>query len=224
MVTKIYLIRHCQSMGNLDNRFQGRFDADVSPEGAEQLELLGLRFRNERLDRVYSSPLTRARETAEAVAKYHNIEVTEDPGFLEMDVGEMENLRLSEVAEKFPEVARDWDRDPERCAFPGGETMGQVYERVNAALDRLVEENPGKTIAIVTHGGALRTIYTRVVYGRLEEIGKSEVFGNTGVSLLEAEDGLLRWKYGNSLDHLPEAMRKPKMSYRFEQGREAGLV
>lgn len=224
MVTKIYLIRHCQSMGNLDHRFQGRFDADISPEGAKQLELLGLRFRNEKLDGVYSSPLTRARKTAEAVAKYHNMEVIGNPGFLEMDVGEMENLRLSEVAERFPEVARDWDDAPERCAFPGGETMGQVYERVNAALDRLIEENQGKTIAIATHGGALRNIYTRICFGNLREIGKSQVFDNTSVSLLEAENGLLRWSYVNDLSHLPEEMRKSKIYYRFDQSKGADPV
>lgn len=224
MVTKIYLIRHCQSMGNIQHRFQGRFDADISPEGEKQLELLGLRFRNKKLDRVYASPLIRARKTAEAVAKYHDIEVVDDPDFLEIDVGEMENLRLSEVAEKFPAVARDWDNAPARCAFPGGETMAQVYARVNAALDRLIAGNLGKTIAIATHGGTLRCIDTRIMYGRLEEIGKSQVFGNTGVSLLVAEDGRLQWAYANSLEHLPEEMRKPKMYYRFDALKGDGPV
>ena len=65
MVTKIYLIRHCQSMGNVQHRFQGRFDAEVSPDGAKQLELLGLRFRNQPIDAIYTSPLQRARATAE---------------------------------------------------------------------------------------------------------------------------------------------------------------
>ena len=68
MVTKIYLIRHCQSMGNVQHRFQGRFDAEVSPDGAKQLELLGLRFRNQPIDAIYTSPLQRARATA-AVTK-----------------------------------------------------------------------------------------------------------------------------------------------------------
>ena len=224
MVTKIYLVRHCQSMGNLDGRFQGRFDADISPEGAKQLELLALRFRNEALDRVYSSPLLRARKTAGAVAKYHHLDVIDDPGFLEIDVGEMENLRLVEVAQRYPEVARCWDEAPHLCVFPAGETMAQVYERVNAALDRLVEENPGKTIAVATHGGALRTIFARVNYGDLAGIQKSEVFGNTSVSLLAAENGRLRWEYVNDLSHLPEEMRKPKVYYRFDQAKGAEPV
>ena len=135
MVTKIYLIRHCQSMGNIEHKFQGQYDADVSPAGEKQLELLGLRFRNEHIDAIYTSPLKRARATAEAIAKYHNMEPIAEPGLIEIDCGRMEILLLTEVARLFPEVALNWDRSPELCEFPGGETMREVYERVNAALD-----------------------------------------------------------------------------------------
>lgn len=221
MVTKIYLVRHCQSMGNIEYRFQGRYDAEISPEGAKQLELLGLRFRNEPIDAIYTSPLKRARATAQAIAQYHHIEIIDAPGFIEMDVGEMENLRLDEVAARYPDVARSWDETLDLCAFPGGETMPQVYERVNAALDELIAGNPGKTIVVATHGGVLRNIYTWVKFGDLGSIRKSAVFGNTSVSLLEAEDGQLSWRYVNNMDHLPEEMRKPKIYYSFaEAGRE----
>ena len=57
MVTTVIIVRHCQSMGNTEGRFQGRFDADVTPVGEQQMELLSLRFRNEKLDALYTSPL-----------------------------------------------------------------------------------------------------------------------------------------------------------------------
>lgn len=218
MVTKVYLIRHCQSMGNIEHKFQGQFDADISPDGAKQLELLGLRFRNEPIDVIYTSPLKRARMTAEAIAKYHkNIDLIEEPGFIEIDCGRMENLLLSEVAVQFPEVAMDWDKAPDLCRFPGGETMAQVYERVNAALDKVIAENPGKTMVVTTHGGVLRNLYARITYGELIGIRKSEVFGNTGVSTLIAEDGRLSWESINNLDHLPEDMRRPPTKFSFAQ-------
>ena len=72
MVTRLYIVRHCQSTGNIAGRFQGRFDAPVSPQGEQQLELLSLRFRNEAIDAVYSSPLTRAYRTAEAINRFHS--------------------------------------------------------------------------------------------------------------------------------------------------------
>ena len=218
MVTKIYLIRHCQSMGNVQHRFQGRFDAEVSPDGAKQLELLGLRFRNQPIDAIYTSPLQRARATAEAIARYHpELEVKEEPGLIEIDCGDMENLLLAEVAERFPQVARDWDQSPDLCQFPGGENMAQVYARVNRTLDRIIEENAGKTVVAATHGGVLRNLFARVSYGALEGIRHSEVCGNTGVSALLAEDGALRWEYVNDLSHLPEDMRRPPTRFSFFQ-------
>lgn len=225
MVTKVYLIRHCQSVGNIQHRFQGRYDAQVSPAGEKQLELLGLRFRNEPIDVIYTSPLKRARATAQAVAGYHpGIAVIEEPGFIEIDCGEMENLLLTEVAERFPETALNWDRSPDKCRFPGGETMEEVYERVNAALDKVIAENPGKTIVVTTHGGVLRNLYARITYGELIGIRKSEVFGNTGVSTVVAEEGRLRWESVNDLSHLPEDMRRPPTKFSFTKSKEDNII
>ena len=224
MVTKIYLIRHCQSMGNIEHKFQGQYDADVSPAGEKQLELLGLRFRNEHIDAIYTSPLKRARATAEAIAKYHNMEPIAEPGLIEIDCGRMENLLLTEVARLFPEVALNWDRSPELCEFPGGETMREVYERVNAALDRIIAENPGRTVVVTTHGGVLRNLYARIQYGEPIGIRKSEVFGNTGVSTLIAENGGLRFESINDLSHLPENMRRPPTHFSFDKLKEENII
>ena len=224
MVTKIYLIRHCQSMGNIEHKFQGQYDADVSPAGEKQLELLGLRFRNEHIDAIYTSPLKRARATAEAIAKYHNMEPIAEPGLIEIDCGRMENLLLTDVARLFPEVALNWDRSPELCEFPGGETMREVYERVNAALDRIIAENPGRTVVVTTHGGALRNLYARIQYGEPIGIRKSEVFGHTGVSTLIAENGGLRFESINDLSHLPENMRRPPTHFSFDKLKEENII
>ena len=78
MVTKLYIVRHCQSAGNAGGRFQGRFDGPVNEQGVKQLELLSLRFRNEPLDAIYSSPLIRAYRTAEAINKYHGLPIHKD--------------------------------------------------------------------------------------------------------------------------------------------------
>lgn len=216
-MTRVYLIRHCQSMGNIEHKFQGQYDADISPAGEKQLELLGLRFRNKPIDVIYTSPLKRARMTAQAIAKYHNdIEVIDEPGFIEMNVGELENRSLKELALNYPETAEKWDRYPDLCEFPGGETMAEVYERVNRALDRVIAENPGRTVVITTHGGVLRNLYARIQFGEPAGIRKSEVFGNTGVSTVIAEGDRLCFESTNDLSHLPEDMRRPPTKFSFE--------
>ena len=129
MVTTLYIIRHCQSAGNLTGRFQGRYDAPVSEAGEKQLDLLSLRFRNEHLDAIYSSPLIRAYRTAEAVNKFHGLPIQKDEGLLEIDVGDMENMLLSDIGRKYPELAYNWDHAPDLCRFPHGETMEEAYLR-----------------------------------------------------------------------------------------------
>lgn len=216
MVTTLYIIRHCQSMGNIQHRFQGRYDAPVSPDGEKQLDLLSLRFRNVQLDAVYTSPLSRALRTAEAVNRFHGLPIQKRDGLLELDVGEMENLELSEIGIKFPEVAKNWDQSPDLCEFPGGETMKEAYVRANRAIDEIVSENPGKTVVVVTHGGVIRNLDARIRTGRIEGMRDGTVFGNTGVSILTADgQGKLAWKQVNDLSHLPPELRRAPTKYEF---------
>lgn len=215
MVTTLYIVRHCQSAGNLSGRFQGRFDAPISEVGEQQLELLSLRFRNEPLDAIYSSPLIRAYKTAEAIGKYHDVPIQTRDGLLEIDVGEIENKLLTDIGREYPELAHNWDHAPDLCVFPGGETMVQVYERINRTVDQIIEESQGKRIAISTHGGVIRNLYARVQFGSIEGLRKSVVFGNTSVSILEADQGKLTWKQINDQSHLPEELRHSPMQYTF---------
>lgn len=215
-MVKIYIVRHCESMGNVEHRFQGRFDAPVSPRGEQQLELLALRFRNTHLDAVYSSPLSRALRTAQAVNRFHDLPVQVRDSLSELDVGEMENLLLTEIGEKFPLVAENWDESPDLCEFPGGETMKQAYDRANGALDQIIAENPGKTVLIATHGGVIRNLDARIRTGDIAGMRGGAVFGNTGVSILEADGrGGLQWTLVNDQSHLPEELRRSPTKYKF---------
>lgn len=215
MVTTLYVVRHCQSAGNLSGRFQGQFDAPVSEAGRKQLDLLSLRFRNEHLDAIYSSPLKRAYETAEAINRFHDLPIQVCKGLSEIDVGDMENMLLTEISEKFPQVAYNWDNAPDLCVFPHGETMAQVYQRVQDTITQILAENQGKTVAVATHGGFIKNLNAWVQFGSIQGLRKGVVFGNTSVSTLVAEDGKLRWESVNDMSHLPEELRKSPMKYSF---------
>ena len=206
MVTFLYMVRHCQSMGNVEDKFQGRYDSPVSPLGEKQLDLLSLRFRNVRLDGVFASPLQRAMRTGEAVARFHGLTVQPREEFIELDVGELDNVTQAELARLRPDIVRDWDVTPDLLSFPGGETMTQAYERSVAAVRGIARENAGKTIAVVTHGGILRCIDACARFGSLEGMRRARDtyrVGNTGISLLKVEDDRLSWEFFNDLKHLP---------------------
>ena len=79
----------------------------------------------------------------------------------------------------------------------------------------IIAENPGKTVAVTTHGGVIKNLNARVEFGNIQGLRQGKVFGNTSVSVLEAEDGVLRWKSVNDMSHLPEELRRAPMQYTF---------
>lgn len=205
MVTKIILVRHCQSEGNAQNRFQGRVDAPASPDGRKQAELVGLRFRNETLQAIYSSPLSRAVTTAQAIAQYHPLELTLLDALAEIDVGELENMPLDQVASQYPALAYQWSKTPDLCVFPGGESLAQVYSRVSGVLEQLRERHEGETVVLVTHGGVIRTLLA-YVRGSIEKLREATVSANTSVTVVEHDEKGYRIALLNDITHLPKTL------------------
>ena len=144
-----------------------------------------------------------------------DLDLLQEEGLLEIDVGDMENMLLSDIGRKYPELAYNWDHAPDLCRFPHGETMEEAYRRVNSAIDRIIAENPGKTVAVTTHGGVIKNLNARVEFGNIQGLRQGKVFGNTSVSVLKAENGALRWKLVNDMSHLPEELRRAPMQYTF---------
>ena len=92
-MTKIYLFRHCEAEGNHRRVFQGHINTDVTELGAKQLDVLAERFRDIHIDKIYSSPLLRAMKTAEAAARYHDLEVIPYDNLIELNGGVLEDQR-----------------------------------------------------------------------------------------------------------------------------------
>lgn len=181
-MTELYLVRHAHTEGNRERAFQGHTDADLSVEGEAQLERLSDRFATIGIDRIYTSPLIRARKTAEAINRHHGKEILVDPGLIEINAGDLEGMPFSEVYEKYPEEINRFLNAPETFAMPGGESMKQVYDRITAAIGRIVEQNKGLRIVVVSHGCALQNYLAHVLgYGQ-QGLSKSPICYNTGIS------------------------------------------
>lgn len=204
-MTRLYLIRHCEALGNAKRLFQGSTDLDISEMGAKQLEYLKERFSEIPLDCVYTSPLIRARKTAEAVAYGKNIEVRECAGLKEIDGGVVEGKPFQETFAAMPELAEQWNNHPQDFAPEGGEPMRHAYERVWEAVMQIVSENKGKNIAAATHGGLLRCLICRLQTGSIENLASIPWSENTSVALIEFDDELNPdLKYFNDHSHVPD--------------------
>ncbi len=203
-MTKMYIIRHCEAMGNAKRLFQGSTDCDISEMGQTQLEYLKKRFENINLDTVFSSPLTRAVKTARAVAEPKGLLVNTRDEFAELHGGVVEGRPFAEAFNEIEGLADTWNNHPQDFAPEGGESMRHAYQRIYDAVMDLARENKGKTIAVATHGGVLRCLMCRLIYNDINRLAEVSWCENTAVSLVEFDDNFKpRLVFMNDHSHVP---------------------
>lgn len=205
-MTRIYLIRHAEAEGNLYRRSQGQYDSLVTDRGLEQIAALRERFRDTPVDAVYSSDLYRTMKTASAVYEPKGLELRTDPGLREVDLGAWENLPWGEIAHTDREQLGYFNANDPRWQVPGAETFPELRERLVTTLTKIARRHDGQTIAVTSHGMALRNLMTALMGRPVEEGSRTPHCDNTGVSLVEYEDGRFRVVFQNDNSHLPETL------------------
>lgn len=159
------LVRHGSTRLSRERRYQGWTDEPLSPEGAAEARLLGERLRAERFDRVVTSDLSRARETAALALP--EADLLQDPRLREMDFGAWDALTYDEAARRDRERIARWIDAPHRTRPPGGESLAGFRSRVAAAVDALPREGE---VLLVAHGGPLRAILARALGLRWRQV------------------------------------------------------
>lgn len=206
-MTRIIMVRHCEAQGNTLGLFQGSTDSDISGHGKEQLELLGLRFRNTPIDAIYASNLKRARITAEAINRYHNLPLQIEPMLREINGGDFEGKPWRELMELYPEETDRWYRNPGDFCPLNGESARMVYDRMWKAVTGIVKKNRGKTVCAVSHGCAIRNFLCRALNKPIEEMGEVPGSYNTAVSIIDFDEELhSNVILMNDVSHLPPEM------------------
>ena len=203
-MTRIFLVRHGQSEGNLFRRVQGQLDVGLTAEGRAQLPYLQRRFADIPLAAVYTSPLRRTRETAAAIVGGRDIPVTADARLIEMSFGIWETRPWGEVSLLQPEMKCAFLHDPDRWSVPESEPHPAVQERMFAAMTDIGRANDGKTVAVACHGMAIRAFLARVLNVPSERISKEvPLADNTSVTELRFENGVFSIVRVNDTTHLP---------------------
>lgn len=210
-MTKIYIVRHCQTLGNVKDLFQGVSDFDITEKGVEQLKCLTERFSNIHLDKVYSSPLIRTQKTAKAIIGNRDIPLKIKDSLIEIDGGYLEGKSFDETFAVDPELRDTWFNQPQNFAPEGGEPMTVSYQRIWEAVKEIVEESKGKTIACVTHGGVIRCLNCRLKFNDIEKLVEVPIGDNTAVTLIEFDENLNPVViFMNDASHLPEELKLKK--------------
>ena len=199
---RVILVRHAESEANRDGRFLGVADPPLTPLGMRQVGAVAEALQGEVVGRALSSPLQRARTTAEAIATRHGVAVEVTGALAEMDIGEMEGLKAEEARERFGEFLRRWrGEEAAGLPMPGGESLQDVQERAWSVVEPLLDEGSGAAV-VVTHNFVIRALLCRALEIDLNQFRRFAV-DLASRSVLEASDGRITLAALNDGCHLP---------------------
>ncbi len=150
-MTKMILIRHGETDWNKEQIFRGRIDVALNEVGLAQAGAVKESLKDVKIDRIYSSPLSRAFETASVLEENRGLEVEIEKGFIDIDFGKWQGLSHEKVKEEYNNLYEIWLTEPHNVVFPGGESLEDVRKRSMKALEKVIENHPEETLAIVSH-------------------------------------------------------------------------
>jgi probable phosphoglycerate mutase len=197
----LLLVRHGQTADNASHVFQGQGGRGLNEEGRRQARQLADRLRTVGVDRVVTSDLERAAETAGILGDALSLEIERDEELREVNVGAWTGLSYTEVAERFPEEWAAWGAGVD-IRRGGGETYAELAVRITGALDRIAVASDAETILVVSHGAALRSFVCRML--GLPPQGTRVLAGmvNTAITTITLDEHGMRLMSWNDSAHL----------------------
>ncbi len=185
----IYFVRHGSTIWNEQNRLQGSHNPSLSAEGKRQARQLARRLKREGISRIVASDLLRSRETARLIQKELSVPILYERGLREIDLGAWEGMTPQEINRAYRNGYQKWLKTPSKVRIPKAEAVSRFQRRVLKTFKRLLKRKSEGNLLIVTHGGVIAAVLSRLLKGdrdqflirlRLDNAGLTEI--RTGTS------------------------------------------
>ena len=157
-MTRLIVVRHGESEANRKEIFAGHTDAELTDFGRLQAEKLSGYLKNYEIDRIYSSDLKRAYNTAYPTAKVKGIEIEKNENLREIFAGKWEGEKFEYIYNNYNESFLMWLNDIGKAICDEGESVVQLKNRIENEIKKIVRENEGKTVMVVSHGTPIRSL------------------------------------------------------------------
>ncbi|UYP47481.1 2,3-bisphosphoglycerate-dependent phosphoglycerate mutase [Candidatus Lokiarchaeum ossiferum] len=186
----IYLIRHGETDWNKQGKIQGHMDIALNQQGRLQAKILASKFKNIKIDRIYTSDLLRASQTAEIINKTTKSLLIADERLRERNYGDWQNYSWSEVHSQNPNLKEEWRTNPVHSRPPKGESLHDLYNRITRFLSELISEAKNN-ILIVAHNSPLKILISIAKGITLEEFHTIDHLSNTEIIQIKSTEGNL---------------------------------
>jgi len=204
-MAKLILARHGETAWNVEKVFRGRADINLDEVGIKQAELLGKHLSNWKLEAIYSSPVKRALDTANIIARYHKIGVQIDEGLIDFDYGEWQSLPEQEVKRLYPALLNEWHNNPHKVRMPGGESLEDVRRRAIRVVNDVLSKYQG-SILLVSHRVVIKVLICSLLgldnshfWNISQDVG--------GITIFNYVDGRLVLTRHNDTSHVKELQK-----------------
>ena len=198
---RLFAVRHGETDWSRERRFAGARDVPLTPAGRVQSEAVARALAGGAVAAVYTSPLERARTSAEVIAKPHRLAVSVEPAFREMAFGEWEGLTRDEAAARFPEPMAAWAATPHLVVPPGGEALTDVAARVAQGVRELIALHEGETVVLVSHAIVTRLLVLAALGLGAERLWTVDA-SPAGITEIEYQGAWVTVHRMNTLAHL----------------------
>ena len=211
MSCRIFLIRHGETIWNSEMKLQGHTDIPLSDIGVDQAKALAHRLASQTISAIYCSDLGRAVETARAIAAPRGMEMTHLEALRELNFGLWEGHTFSEIKQQYGDMVSRWWANPLTVDIPGGEGLSGLASRVVSAVKEIVEKHQGEQVAVVCHGGPIRSLVCTILGMDLNKYWKIRQ-DNSALNIIDFTD----WNSGvvallNDRGHLSENQGIPRL-------------
>lgn len=206
--TRVFLVRHGQTVTNREGRFCGHSETALTPLGEDQARALGRRLAGIPIAACYTSGYSRARRTAELALDGRGIIPGDDPDLRELHYGEWELQREPDVRHKYPDQYRQMRAEDPTWRPPGGESIPEVRARTSAALHRIVAAHQRQDTLVISHGTAINCLLAEILGMDDSHVFRLDV-SNAGLTEVEQRSGRLYVVRMNDVAHLDVQLPLP---------------
>ena len=193
----IIMVRHGQSQTNVRKVFTGQIDAPLTDLGRHQAELMATYLDQYKVDKIYTSSLSRAVETAREIAARQNCPMEKCDALMEINSGLWQGLTFTEIAETYPQTYEVWRTNIGKTKPEGGETCEQLYDRVTAFLKKVLSE-PEQTICFVCHALPIRMMESYILTGSADGAQEITWIPNASVTVYTFDGSFRELERGTS--------------------------
>ena len=185
-MTRLIFIRHGQSVANAEGRFAGQTNVALTDIGRDQAKLAAEYIvKREKIDKIYSSDLSRAHDTALPTAELLGLPIHPVKGLRELCAGAWEGMLVTDITKVYEKEFYTWRNDFSHAKCPGGESVQEVYERVVPCVKEIARENDGLTLLLASHASPIRAIDCNSRGWGWERMADVPFVNNSVISILE---------------------------------------